>query len=50
VKRGRGGAREDKERAVELVVVLARLKTACGYEATTAGDADSSALSDSDLR
>jgi hypothetical protein len=40
VKRGRGGACEDKERAAELVVVLALLEMAYGYEATAAGDAD----------
>jgi hypothetical protein len=50
VKRGHGGEREDKERATELVVVLARLETACTYEATAAGDADGSAPGGSDLR
>jgi hypothetical protein len=50
VKRGYGGAHEDKERAAELVVVLARLETACGYKATAAGDVDGSALGGSDLR
>jgi hypothetical protein len=43
VKRGRGGAREDKERVAELGVVLARLETTYGYKATTAGDVDCSA-------
>jgi hypothetical protein len=50
VKRGHGGEREDKERATELVVVLARLETACSYEATAAGVADGSAPGGSDLR
>jgi hypothetical protein len=49
VKRGRGGGK-DKERTVELVVVLVRLEMACGYKATTAGDADNSAPGGSDLR
>jgi hypothetical protein len=49
VKRGRGGAREDKERAAELVVVLARLETTCSYKATVAGDADGSGPGGNDL-